>query len=113
MVNGMVNALTNAPSRVVVNCPPFRGALTSCHPPQKNIRRTDAVRTRPHVCRLSNGENFGPLHRSHQATVTPLHQRQRVQSFDDVNEHLLPFNVYVFKGARAQVTKQQSTTDSA
>jgi hypothetical protein len=107
MVNGIVNALTNAPSRVVVNCPPLRGALTSCHPPQKNIRRTDAVRTRPHACRLSNGENFGPLQ------VSPSTSAPTGSIIDDVNDHLLPATVYVFKGARAQVTKQQSTTDSA
>jgi hypothetical protein len=44
---------------------------------------------------------------------TPLTSAPTGSITDDVNEHLPPATVYVFKGAPAQVTKQQSTTDSA
>jgi hypothetical protein len=49
MVNEVVNGLTICPSRVVVvNCPPFRGALTACHPPHRAFAPyADAMTNKP------------------------------------------------------------------
>jgi hypothetical protein len=49
VVNGQWRGecIDHSPKQGGGQLPPFKGALTACHPHQKNIRRTDAMMNKP------------------------------------------------------------------
>jgi hypothetical protein len=61
---------------VVVNCPPFKGALTACHPaPAIHRRHPDAVAAKAgRLPRVKTKQGITPALSSAGATTAPHHQ---------------------------------------